>query len=852
MPKFSKLTRLPISISSANKYDLLVVIVLFWAGACFLWDSAYWAGIVNMGSSQYGDAAFWWNGALHFAEGIIKNNPNLDFRMGYALFAGLFIAVLGGSFFLFHKLLIVVFLSAASFFYFALKPTLGRISAAGGVALLIFNPFTAEWLAISTSDSVGLILNITALSCFIFGLRNSLHFGFLVAFGLLLASASLTRPLMNPFIAPSIIILVLHGTVTWKRRFQGMGVVLTAFAVPTLLWVIALHGITGSWAMAGHDSTTFYAASDPQIQVWNGAMYSKVEESAKNRYKTQKVTQEQLSKEFWLLTKDNYLSHLDYHFSRIIPHTLDIAGFSSQKTSKSDELWKFIRVSLVAAITVGLAIASILQKRWLGACLVALTGYFMATLPVSQTILTLGGALLFTFSVLRPKMDHTYAVFVLYWWIGVVVLYLVGGTWGPPLGAAHDMNALGYRLGSQFFFVNDLIAVSMLGLISRLPSIQLSAFSLSENKIDLQKSYSLKSAPKFDAAILLSLATYIFISVLVVISIAGAGVVSYRAWQRNHEAPQPFPRESQLQAWWQENQTNLHIATSLEAVSNMSSLASKVGDTGSGGIASHYILFTGGMSDFIWNLDGQARSQAIVYMQNNFTPFTMYPNIVNVEFPLHLHESEWVRKQGAWVVRRLADLPSKSNLPFYFSEISVKAFVPLSKDKKQFDFSAAQIFPLQKYASQLYASGDIKVAHGVVEWDFASGTEKYSRRFSLKRDPATNSSEPVVLELDVSKTVGVRSLSFRWSLERAPNSMQPIPASTTLKVLGASDASESYDKSLIYYTGEAAVAHQEIQAAKIDLTQSKHNKVKLVLNGVMPDDKVWFYEFNMQSDEFLN
>ena len=48
------------------------------------------------------------------------------------------------------------------------------------------------------------------------------------------------------------------------------------------------------------------------------------------------------------------------------------------------------------------------------------------------------------------------------------------------------------------------------------------------------------------------------------------------------------------------------------------------------------------------------------------------------------------------------------------------------------------------------------------------------------------------------------------------------------------------------------MAPQAIQSAKIDLTQSKHNKVKLVLDGVTQDDKIWFYEFNMQSDEFLH
>lgn len=604
--------------------------------------------------------------------------------------------------------------------------------------------------------------------------------------------------------------------------------------------------------MAGHDSTAFYAASDPQIQVWSGAMYTQVEASAKARHKSLKVTEDQLNKEFWLLTKENYISHLDYHISRIAPHSIEIAAFSSQKTSKSDWRWKAIRTSIILIITTGLAIVAARQKRWQGVFLVGLFGLCIAILPESQTILTLAGALIFALNVLRPKGEPTYSAFALYWWIGVAVLYLVGGTWGPPLGAAYDMNALGYRVGSQFFFVNDLIAISALGLISKIQptSFQLSSIFPPKCIIETQQPRLIKTASKFDIPFLFSLASYIFISTLVVTGIAGAGVVSYRTWQRTHETPLPFPQSGQFQAWWQENQASLHIATPLETVSNMLGLADKVGNTGTGGTASPYIFFTGGMSDFIWNLEGQMRSQAIMYIQTNSTPFTMFPNIAYVELPLHLQESTWARKQGVWVVRRLADLPPKSNLPFYFSEIAVKAFVPLSEDKKQFNFSAAQIFPLQKYASQLYASGELKVTNGVVEWNPPASAEKYPRRFLLTRKPATHISEPVALELNLADAVGARALSFKWLVEKSPNSTQPLTTST-LKVLGESGAQKNHGKSHVYYTGDIATP-QGMQSAQIDLTQSAHNKLKLVLDNIMPDDKIWFYEFNMQSDEFLH
>jgi hypothetical protein len=319
---------------------------------------------------------------------------------------------------------------------------------------------------------------------------------------------------------------------------------------------------------------------------------------------------------------------------------------------------------------------------------------------------------------------------------------------------------------------------------------------------------------------------------------------------KNNVAPTPYPPMEQVQTWFLENQNKLHISASSEITTDISALNSKIGSTGLGGIASPYILFSGGMSDFIWNLDRQNRSQAIVYLQSNIYPFTMYPKLVYVEIPSHLDEAAWVRKQGAWVIRRLVDLPTKSNLPFYFAETSVKAFVPLTADKTGFDVSSAQIFPLQKYASQLYAAGELKVLNGEVNWDFTSGTEKYSRRFFIKNQKETNLTGPISLELDLTKMVGTRSLSFKWMLERDANKSQP-KLLATLKVMSQSGRPLGQGTNTGYYSGDAVISAEAMKTIKIDLTQSGHEKLKLVLDGLARDDKVWFYEFNMQSDDFL-
>lgn len=838
-------------IPPADKYDLLATVFFFIAGIAFFWNSSYWAGITQMGGSQYGDAAFWWNGALHFAAGIIKDNPNLDFRMGYATLAGLFVAVLGGNFLLFHKFLIAIFLFVASALYFALKPTFGRVAAIGAIALLVINPFTAEWLAISTSDSTGLILNMAACSCLIVGLRNNLHLGLLAAFGFLLASASLTRPLMSPFIAAVILVVLLYKQVSWKKRIQGIAAMLTAFAVPSVLWVVFLHGITGSWAMAGHDSTTFYAASDPQIQVWNGSMYDKVQASAVSRHKTLTITPAQLSNEFWLLTRENYEEHLSYHFSRMAPHIEDIAKFSNRDMAKNNDLWDMVRKGIVMAVAISLALSSAQRKHWLRAGLLILLGSLTVFLPAGQSMVVLGGALLLAFGAFWPKLGTANAALAAYWWTGVAVLFFVGGTWGPPLGAVHGMNALGYRLGSQFFFVNDLIVMAMFGLISTFGLSSSSAFrpSLSGSEAGTLELHLTRDESGMGAPLFLARMAYVFIAGVICMLLAGGGIVGHRMWLRANESPQPFPALEQIQAWWQEKKSLSDVP--LQTVSEITGLREKTGNTDSGGLNSPYLLFTGSMSDFVWNLADQERSQAIIYLQNNVSPLVMSPNLVYVEFPSHLREQSWTGMRGAWVLRRLADLPSKSNLPFYFSETSVKAFVPLAEDKMHFDISAARIFPLQKYATQLYRTGELKTTHGIVEWHNNSGAEKYPRRFLLGRAPNDSSSEPLVFELDISKALGTRSLSFKWALEKAPNrskSSQP----PTLKIVGVPTTTlESQGNTIAYNMESNGTALRSIQSAKIDLTQSKQNVVKLVVDGIGPDDKVWFYEFNMQSDEFL-
>ena len=139
--------------------DAIFLFCYFIIAFYYFYDCNFWAGSVNIGSMQYGDAAFWWSGALQFSEGILKENANITFRMGYAIFAGIFAAIFGSDYFLFHKFLVAIFLCSLGAFYFSIKPFLGRVLASFSLIFLI-NPYLAERLALSTSDSVGLIFSI--------------------------------------------------------------------------------------------------------------------------------------------------------------------------------------------------------------------------------------------------------------------------------------------------------------------------------------------------------------------------------------------------------------------------------------------------------------------------------------------------------------------------------------------------------------------------------------------------------------------------------------------------------------------------------------------------------------------
>src|SRR5271156_1175997 len=175
------------NLTSPNGFDLLAVCFLYLGGLFFLWNSEAWAPDVYVGHDQFGDADFWWQGVLEMSQGIFWDNQNFAYRMGYATFGGLVVTLFGPDYAAFHKFLISVFLAVASAIYIIGIPRVGRTIAFALAASLIFSPFIAERLAISTSDGLGLIFNLVALTALWYALSGSVRYRVLATAGIFIA-----------------------------------------------------------------------------------------------------------------------------------------------------------------------------------------------------------------------------------------------------------------------------------------------------------------------------------------------------------------------------------------------------------------------------------------------------------------------------------------------------------------------------------------------------------------------------------------------------------------------------------------------------------------------------------------
>jgi hypothetical protein len=791
--------------------ELGFFVLLLTGGFLFLRDAPYWGRPAYVGSAQFGDAEFWWNGALHFSQGIVKENPNLTFRMGYAAFGGVVAAVCGPDYRIFHQLLLMMFLLTSCGLYLTLRPLLGRIAAAGAILLFVFNPFTAEWLAISTSDGLGLVLNLLALLALIAGVRDGLQLRWVAVFGVCLACASLTRPLMTPFIAPAALTVIMAAWGNRRRVLLALGVMFAAFVLPTVAWMAFMGATTGNFALTGasQDSSAFYAASDPRIQVWRGDMYNAVRESAKKHYQTDQVTPKQLNAEFWAITRSNYEQHWQYHAARLWHNAYELARFTPRRSAVSTAESERQRLLVKCLLVSALILAALWRRQWVAAAIVAGLGLTWAFWPPGHPWLVLLTACVGIGALFFGRRDAF--LLAAYWGVGVGALYLTGGTWGPPLGGVYDLNALGYRLGFQFFFAADVMVVGLLGFV-------VSRFAPPAAEHPL-----LRASPAANR--LAGYCVRAFLVSLVALVGTGSVIVVSRLVARAQKAPVAYPELASL--------ASIDFVRGSKALTEITPLRVAVNAH-----SSAPLLIPAMSSGFIWNLPGQERSMLLLYQQVNVQPVSMSPRHVYVEIPRHVPDHVWRNRQGAWLLRSFPNTAQNSNLPYYFEMPAVQAFVPLAADGRSYAVEQTVRFPLAKSATQLVASRELVITGAAPEWSMNSGTRQFPRRFAVRAGPA---GQPIDLRFDFSGARGLPLLRFSVELEAAAGSTRNGPVRLRL-----ADDREAGSEGLWTIELDPATT-TEVAVSQDSPAQAV---LRLTCDNLLPTDTLWIYELVMTADDF--
>lgn len=799
----------------------LIVLTL----SCFLYHHPlkFWSGAATIGNWQYGDAEFWWNGALQFAEGIVANNVNLTYRMGYAAIAGLWIALFGTRFAAFHTFLLFELVGVLYLLYISLRPSLGKIAAAAGILLLALNPMTAEWFAISTSDSVGLLLNLVAMIFLVTALTRELSPVRLAACGLFIALASLTRPLMTPFLGVALVLTLCAIHVPWPRRWRGILALLAAFMIPTALWIGVLRSVTGAWNLAGSESSTFYAASDPNIQVWNPGMYAAVKDSAERRFGVP-ASDNQVDQEFQRLTALNYRKYVKYHIRRFPFHIRAIAGVSIEDAAHVNSLSRRLRYLILGMVGIGLIVPLLRKKRFALAAVAFLVLAAWLYHPLYWAVVLIAMCCAIPLA-LWNKSASGGAVFVGYWVVGMLALYLIGGTWGAADGSSVALNALGYRLGFQFFFASDLVVLYFIHNIctARVPG------ALFPHKAGFAVP---GSSGKWTSIAVAAICTWLALTALEVA--AGSAVVLSRGVERNMKAPQAFPELASALAIFKGTVADPRVLDGVRVLTG-----EKAQSFLTPNVDTPYVLTTAASTDFIWNLEGQQRTKVNVALQTELFPFQFQPRLF-VDFPMQLQEQKWARRQGAWLLRRFSDEPLVSNFPWYFSDVAVRAFVPVSQSR--YDVSKVQWFQLPKYASQLYHAKQLDIQGAKLQFVGNSGILRYPRRFAITLDTAIAASSPSI-SMDVAKASGRRDLTFGWQFELAPGEQ---PRQLAMELQGFHAGRKVSDE----VRESPADSALPPQAIRLNLNQPAADRVLIQFGALRPGETIWIYELNVIADEW--
>ena len=819
---------------SASPFDLAVIIVTISGGLFFLWDAPGWAPHVYVGKEQFGDAEFWWRGALQFSQGLFWDNINFYYRMGYAVFAGLLVAAVGTDYAVFHKLLLLLFLGVAVGGYLVLARRVGRPAALAMTASLIFSPYQAEWLAISTSDALGLIWNLIALFAFCLAFDEPVRLKWVAIGALFLALAALTRPLMTIFIAPVALLLLLQRRITVRTGLIGLLILVLAFLVPIVGWMLLHHAKSGEFALAGHDASAFFAASSPKYQQWTPQMYAAVEVAGQKRLGISRpLTPAELNQEFWRETLANYRNEFAYHLQRLPGHVLAVAKFSYQTSNRTDRIEFIARILILGLLTSAVGLTCLMRQRPIEATIAAVI-FCLAIWRVTAGYVVIASAVIALLPFASLSISPIYRLISFYWWTGIAALYLVGGTWGPPLGPTQAINALGYRLGTQFLFSNDWLVILAIATV------------LTSSRLEYAGGPHLQwwLVPHRYASRTLSAAATSCVVVLAGLLVAGMIVIGLRQWQFARAERKPMPSLALVLAKLCAGEQSSAGARGRVVSEPASVLREMWGDPSTRREGVH--VFTGAVGPLIWQMPAQRRTRAMFDQQDLQSPFVNNSIRTDLEFAELLPEAAWRNRQGVVVVRSEREEGPHSGWPYYETMPNVQLFVPLSDDGSSFDYSRAIRFPLVRYASALASKGQLRPIGARLEW-LTHPVDTKRRWFVLMPSDGIDQPRSAGVEIDLAKAVGRRRLTLSFRVEPI---LGTIPVRGAVTLLVESIDAAGHTQFLIERPSSARGSPFDVQPddVTVDLP-SDATRARVSIVGLTPTELVRMIELQLMSDD---
>lgn len=386
------------------------------------WAHAY------VGEAQFGDAAYWDLAGESWARGYIANKVP-DIRPGYSVFLGIVYSLSGVDFY--HAFVAQSFLfGLATLIVYQIGARLGgrAVGLISGL-VLAFNPYMAEWVALSTTETLGSVCNLAALYFLLCALWRPYRAADAVLFGISLGFANAVRPLTLLFVIPAILITLAFARTSWKRRAALSVGMVAGLAVPLALGVMYQYWGTGEVGLSSNAAANFYGASSPKYKTWTNEMYVEVADLLKAR--GIEACAANMNVEFWRLTVSNYVQYPLFQLQRIGRGFAKYALFEGQRERL--DRYTFFRPYLVAGGLLAVALALYLRDkaRLLRRAVVA--GLFALLMPVVALTVARGMGVISGLQMVRRRphpREVAWGLLAFYWILVGLSQTLVGGTEG--------------------------------------------------------------------------------------------------------------------------------------------------------------------------------------------------------------------------------------------------------------------------------------------------------------------------------------------------------------------------------------------------------------------------------------